>query len=260
MRTGQAAGETLILVAGDNIHQHYTPGLRQLLRRCHQRRIRLGATSTASFLLAWAGVIGQRACTVHWEYQDAFRAEFPQLQLSRSLFETDTRIMTCSGGLAGLDMQLAIIAEQQGPALSNAIADQYLHSQIRQGDSAQRNSLMQRYQIHNPKLAAAIAAMEEHLETPLELSNIVSRANLSGRQLQRLFRHQFGCSVMEFYLQLRLQRARSLLLETDFSIARIALLCGFGSSAYFSRRYRELFSMTPRDTRQQSRPFEKCNK
>ncbi len=261
--------DNLILVAGDNIHQHYSPFLRSLLRRCHQRRIRLGATSTASFLLAYAGIIGQRPCTVHWEYLDAFRAEFPQVQLTRSLFEITPLIMTCSGGLAGLDMLLAIIAEQQGETLSNSIADQYMHSQIRSGDSAQRNTLTQRYQIHNPKILVAIQAMEEHLEAPLNLSDIVRLASISARQLQRLFRQQFSCSVMEFYLKLRLQRAKSLLQETDISIANIALICGFGTSAYFSRRYRELFTLTPRDSRRlshgqqsfnQTNPCKKCNK
>lgn len=244
--------DDLVLVAGDNIHQHYTPSLRSLLRRCYQRRIRLGATSTASFLLAYADLIGQRPCTVHWEYLDAFRDEFPQLQLTRSLFEITPMIMTCSGGLAGLDMFLAIIAEQQGEALSNSIADQYMHSQIRRGDCAQRNTLIQRYQIHNKKVLLAVTAMEEHLEVPLNLSDIVRLANISARQLQRLFQQQFSCSVMDFYLQLRLQRARSLLLETDISIANIALICGFGTSAYFTRRYRELFTLTPRDSRRLS--------
>jgi transcriptional regulator GlxA family with amidase domain len=247
--TGELKPDYLILIAGDNVHRYYQESLRNLLRSCYRQGVRIGATSTASFLLGYAQLLGASRCTVHWEYLTAFREEFADVNLTQSLFEIEDRILTCSGGLAGLDMLLQLIALEHGKSLSDKIADQYLLSNIRDTDSEQRNSLVKRYQVHNRALLRVLALMEQNIETPLTLSQLAQGAHLSGRQLQRLFTKHLNLSVQQFYRRLRIDKASNLLRETDLSNVSIALICGFGSSSYFSKCFRQYKGVSPRDLR-----------
>ncbi|MEH6446755.1 MAG: GlxA family transcriptional regulator [Oceanospirillaceae bacterium] len=246
---GENSVDYLILVAGNQVQRFYNPQLRDIIRRNYQRGVVLGATSTASFLLGYAQLLKARRCTLHWEYVTAFKEEFPEALLTPSLFEIDANIITCSGGLAGLDMILELILRQHGNFLRNAIADQYLHSHVRGVDSEQRNTLMERYQVHNPALIKAITLMEKNIETPLSLLQVAQASHISVRQLQRLFKQHLKSSVQLFYRNLRLKKASTLLRESPLSIASIALICGFSSSAYFSKCYRQYSGMSPRKYR-----------
>src|SRR3546814_15198818 len=87
--------------------------------------------------------------------------------------------------------------------------------------------------------------MEEHLEDPLTVEQLSRGARISLRQLERLFRRHFRCTPRRYYLDLRLQRARSLLQYTNMPVFEIALACGFGSSAHFSRSYSEWAGKPP---------------
>lgn len=100
-----------------------------------------------------------------------------------------------------------------------------------------------------PKLAEAIALMENNLEEPLPLDDLANYIHLSRRQLERLFQRHLQCSPSRYYLRLRVARAQSMLRETQQSIVSIANKCGFVSMPHFSKVYREQVGMAPRDER-----------
>ena len=87
--------------------------------------------------------------------------------------------------------------------------------------------------------------MEGCLEDPLSPSILAKQAGLSTRQLERLFRRYLDRSPKRYYLELRLKKARSLLLQTDMSVINVALACGFASPSHFSKCYRSHYSTTP---------------
>jgi len=87
--------------------------------------------STGSFVLADAGLLTDRRCTVHWEYADWFQSRYPSIALSRDLYVVDRNIFTCSGGTAALDMMLHFVAQAAGAGIATAVAEQFIHSQIR---------------------------------------------------------------------------------------------------------------------------------
>ena len=91
--------------------------------------------------------------------------------------------------------------------------------------------------------------MEENLEEPWPRSELARRAELSTRQLERLFRKYLGRTPTRYYLELRLYRARALLNQTAMSVLDVALACGFVSASHFSKCYREFFHRTPREER-----------
>jgi AraC family transcriptional regulator, glycine betaine-responsive activator len=242
----------LFVAAGLAVQRLREPAVMAALRRLARGGCRLGALSTGSYLLAWAGLLDGFRCTVHWESLDAFREDFPDLDVTGELFEIDGPRLTCSGGTASLDMMLSLIGRSHGRDLAAQVAEQFIHERIRDTHDHQRMSLQGRLGISHPKLLQVITMMEAHLEEPLARAELARRAGLSTRQLERLFRRYLGRTPTRYYLELRLARARALLTQTAMSILNVALACGFVSASHFSKCYREFFNKMPREERQQT--------
>jgi transcriptional regulator GlxA family with amidase domain len=190
---------------------------------------------------------------VHWEHLPAFQEAFPDVKLTRSLFEFDGDRVTCSGGVAGLDMMVALITRDHGYELAAAVSDWLLHTHVREGARPQRMDLRFRLGVGDAKLLKALRAMETHVEAPLSRDRLATLAGVSLRQLERSFNSELGRGVHEHYLAVRLARSRQLLRETSLSILEVALATGFASASQFSRAFRRNFGVTPRDSRERDR-------
>lgn len=211
----------------------------------------IGALCTGAYVLAEAGLLDGYKCVIHWENLDSFIEHFPRHDISTDLFEVDRNRLTCGGGTASLDLMLYLIHEEHGKDLAWAVSEQLLLDRMRNPHDQQRLSLQARLGVQNPKIITAISAMEAHLSEPLALEEITRRAGLSRRQLERLFNTYIGRSPARYYLELRLQRARHLLYQSDMSILDIALSCGFVSASHFSKTYRDTYANSPREERSQ---------
>jgi transcriptional regulator GlxA family with amidase domain len=209
----------------------------------------LGALCTASYLLARAGLMEGHCCTIHWENLAGFAEDFPEVEVTSELFEIDRNRFSCSGGTAAIDLMLNLISTQHGHELAASVADQFMHERIRDRHDHQRMSLPARLGVRHPKLLSVIELMEANLEEPLGRLQLAKQADLSTRQLERLFRKYLGRSPARYYLELRLNRARLLLLQTNMSVIDVALACGFVSASHFSKCYRDYFGRTPRKER-----------
>lgn len=226
--------------------------LHHQLRRLARHGTLIGAISSGSFLLAESGLLAGRRCTVHWEYLEAFRARYPELDVTEDLFVIDRNVFTCSGGTAALDMMVHFVSQVAGSRLALGVAEQFIHPQVRTQEEQQRLDLHVRYRIENPKLIQVISLMERTLDEPLELRDMAHRANISVRQVERLFREHLGASPKTFYLDLRLAKARTLLRRTLGSLRAIALECGFGSPSHFCHAYKRRYGVPPTHERRSS--------
>jgi transcriptional regulator GlxA family with amidase domain len=228
------------------------------LRRLTHHGTMVGAISSGSFLLAEAGLLAGRRCTVHWEYLEAFRARYPQLEITEDLYVIDRNVFTCSGGTAALDMMVHFVSQVAGSKLALAVAEQFIHPQVRTQEQQQRLDLHIRYRIENPKLIHVITLMEETLDEPLELREMARRAQISVRQIERLFHEHLGSSPKAFYLDLRLAKARTLLRGTVNSLRTIALDCGFGSPSHFCHAYKRRYGIPPTHERRSTATAERA--
>jgi transcriptional regulator GlxA family with amidase domain len=238
--------EAMVIVCGGlNIQHHSDKRLLNWLRKAARKGLVIGAVCTGAHLLAEAGLLANRRCTIHWENMPGFTEAFPDLEATGGLFEIDEDRFTSAGGTTALDMMLTMIAAQHGQDLASNVAEQVLHSPIRHHSEHQRMSLPARIGARHPKLVTIIERMEENLEDPLSPSLLAKQAGLSTRQLERLFRRYLDRSPKRYYLELRLKKARSLLLQTDMSVINVALACGFTSPSHFSKCYRAFYGRTP---------------
>ena len=227
--------------------------LRGWLRRLAGHGCEVGGITGGAFLLAEAGLLDGKRCTVHWEFAELFAARYPRARLVPDLFVTDLGVFTCSGGTAALDLMLHFIREHHGAELAVAVAEQFIHPRIRDHGDRQRMAPGQRYGLQHPKLAAIVERMEATLAEPLPLQELAAEAELSTRQVERLFRQYLDRAPATFYLELRLTQARHLLRETAQPIRSVALDCGFGSTSHFCHSYRRHFGHKPTDERKAMR-------
>jgi transcriptional regulator GlxA family with amidase domain len=223
------------------------------LRRLARNGIAIGGISGGPVIVARAGLLAGRRCTVHWEHVPAFEEEFPDVTVTRSLFEIDGDRITCSGGIAALDMMVALIMRDHGYELAAAVSEWFLHTHVREGIGPQRMDLRFRLGVANEKLILALKAMETNLEKPLAREELAQMAGLSIRQLERIFRTELNRGLHEHYLMLRLNRSRQLLRESRMSVLDVALTMGFNSASQFSRAFRHAFGFSPRETPQRDR-------
>jgi transcriptional regulator GlxA family with amidase domain len=241
--------DVIMVCSGLDVHTFRDRAVLSWLRRRDRQGADIGAICTGAHLLAVAGLLDGYRCTIHWENLPSFAESFPDIDVSSELFEIDRKRFTCSGGTAALDMMLNVIAMQHGHELAAAVADQFIHERIRDRHDHQRISLPARLGVRHPKLLSVIELMEQNLEEPLSRAQLATSAGLSTRQLERLFRKYLGRSPARYYLELRLNKARLLLLQTNMSVIDVALACGFVSASHFSKCYRDFFGRTPRRER-----------
>lgn len=235
---------------GIEIADHWNKAMQVALRKMTtQRNITMAAICTGSYLLAKAGLLNGYKSTIHWENIASMREEFPNAQFSDDLYQIDRDRITCAGGHAALDMMLNLISKSHGPKLSSMISELALCERIRNADDRQRIPLQLHLGSNQPKLTEAVTLMEANLEEPISLDELSGYVGISRRQLERLFQKHLSCVPTRYYLNLRLNRARLLLLQTSKSIVDIALACGFISAPHFSKCYRDMFGIPPRDER-----------
>jgi transcriptional regulator GlxA family with amidase domain len=237
--------EILFVCGGINIREAVSNPLLTALRRFAERRVGLGALCTGGYALARAGLLDNYRATIHWENLPALREEFPRVQLNDQVFSIDRDRYTASGGTAPLDLMLNLIQLKHGLRISQGVSEQFVLERVRSSDDRQYVPL--RAQVGNSQRSMIQVAelMEENIEKPLSLEDIARTTGLSRRQIERLFRRYLDCVPKRYYLEMRLRRARELLLQTAMPIMDVTTSCGFKSPPHFSRCYRALFGHPP---------------
>ena len=245
----------LILVAGGvKVEQNCSAGVLRFLRRAQQNGVALGSVCTGSYALAEAGLLDNYRCTIHWENLAALSDMYPLVNVRSSLFTIDRDRYTSSGGTAPIDMMLNIIVEQMGEGVGAAIAEQFICDRIRRSDDQQRIPLKHLVGNNSQKMITAVELMEANLKEPISQEELAAYVGLSRRQLQRLFQKHLLCAPSKYYLQLRLKRARDLLLQTSLSVLEVSSVCGFVSTSHFSKSYKEYFGYSPSQERRVKQP------
>jgi transcriptional regulator GlxA family with amidase domain len=237
--------DTIMLCGGVDVQKATTKRTLNWLRREARRGVTIAGLCTAGYTLAKAGLLDGKKATIHWENQDSFAEEFEDVELTKSVFVVDGQRITTAGGTASIDLMIKLIADQHGEDLANAVADTLIYSAIRTDQDTQRLSIPTRIGVRHPKLSRVIQMMEQNIEEPISPAILARDVGMSTRQLERLFRRYLSRSPKRYYMELRLQKARNLLMQTDMTVINVALACGFASPSHFSKCYRSHYDTTP---------------
>lgn len=217
----------------------------------------VGGLDTGGFILAKAGLLNGKKATVHYEHIDAFSELFPKVTVTESLFEMGTNHFTCCGGIASTDLALALLRSFEGEGLANATARYLFHHNVRGEEASQNPSFLEPYGRTTPSIVRqAIDFMESNLEETVSIPDICEQLHISQRHLNRLFKKFVHKTPVLYYRDIRLDRARGLVTQTEMKLSEVAVASGFASQVYFSRAYKDRFGLSPTQDRIEGRvPF-----
>ncbi len=246
---GENRPSMVLVCSGVDVEQYSNKSVSAWLRETYNRGVAIGSLCTGAHVLAQAGLLNGKRCAIHWENLPGFSEAFPQAEVYADLYEIDGNIYTCAGGTSSLDMMLNLIGQDFGENLVNRVCEQALTDRVRSPHDRQRLPLRARLGVQNSKVLSIIELMESNLAEPLSLLEIADHADLSRRQIERLFRQEMGRSPARYYLEIRLDRARHLLVQSSMPVVEVAVACGFVSASHFSKCYRELYNRSPQQER-----------
>ena len=215
------------------------------LRALWRRGRVVGGLCTGAYALARAGILKGKRFTLHWENIDGFAESHPGLVPARQVFTIEDRVMTSAGGVASADLMLQIIHDRYGAKLSLEVMNMCLLTQRRAPEDHQTASLAARLGTRHDKLLQAAAFLEARVEEEFDLDACAAHLDLSRRQIERLFHRHLNTTPVRFMNDLRLQRGRALLGETDMLVTEVAVACGYASTSHFSKSFRKKYGVSP---------------
>lgn len=237
--------DILVVLGGDAFVSSSTLPILAWIRRQSRLGLTIGAISGAVFTMIKAGVLPETEVTTHWSYHTSMQENFQDLEINRSIFQFDNKRFTCAGGVATLDLMLQLISRDQGGEVATWVADNLVCSVPRVASQQQIVSHSTRSGERRGKIAEAVAIMQSAIETPVSPGDVAQRIGISTRQLERLFAKHLGATPKAYYMKLRLENARRLLLQTDMKVLDVAIASGFYTPSHFARLYKKHFGTSP---------------
>jgi transcriptional regulator GlxA family with amidase domain len=213
----------------------------------HQRRIPvLMSICTGAFVLGAAGLLDGKRATTHWQWLSSLRERFPKACVADDgIFVRDGRVWTSAGLMAGVDLMLALVEEQQGHAVAMAVAKRMVLFLRRSGKQAQFSSTLQRQEKEPARLDELDSFVLEHLGDPLPVSRLASGLGMSPRTLTRWCRSHLDESPAEVVRRLRVEAAQRLLEESSLSLKEVAARTGLGDASTLWRAFGQQLGVSP---------------
>uniref|UniRef100_A0A8W7Q0X6 HTH araC/xylS-type domain-containing protein n=1 Tax=Anopheles coluzzii TaxID=1518534 RepID=A0A8W7Q0X6_ANOCL len=206
----------LIVCGGWQVREAVDDKVVSVIRRFAAQGVPLGAICTGTFALAKAGVLNGYRCAIHWENLLSISEEFPKTKFTSDLFVLDRDRFTCSGGTAPLDFMCHLIRHKGGKSLAADVSEQFIVDRLRDNGDRQHIPLLARIGTGHETLVDAALSMESNIENPRSLENLADELGVSLRHLERLFKRYLNTTPAQYYLDLRLRRARELLLANQY--------------------------------------------
>jgi transcriptional regulator GlxA family with amidase domain len=237
--------DVLILVGGFGTRDLGTPALNSGVRRVARSARAVGGVEAGTWLLGHAGLLEGRKATTHWEDMEDFAAAFPGADVRPDRYVIDGPVFTSGGASPTFDLMLHLVRSRLGMAVALDVASVFIYDQARAATDAQPLVSLGRLDGYDPRLAQAIRLMEAHVDQPLTVSAIARRTGVTARTLELIFGRSIGETPGAYYLRLRLNAARRLVLDTGVPMTEIAARTGFSSTAAFSRAFSRTFGKSP---------------
>ncbi|MFC0242663.1 GlxA family transcriptional regulator [Rhodopseudomonas telluris] len=245
---------TLIIAGGDGVRDAARcPRTLAFLRAAAARGCRIASVCSGAYLLAEAGLLDGRRATTHWGRTRDFVKRYPQVRLEPDrIFVRDGDVWTSAGITAGIDLALAIIAEDYSDGIARDTARQLVLSQRRAGGQSQFSSLVE-LQAPSGRFASLLAWVREHLAEPLSVERLAEEAGMSARHFTRAFIAETGSTPAKAVERLRIEAARTRVQSTSEPIERVAEETGFGDPERMRRAFIRAFGQPPQAVRRAAR-------
>ncbi|MFG5117834.1 GlxA family transcriptional regulator [Methylorubrum sp. POS3] len=249
---GEAAFDTLVVGGGTSVLPS-TPGLLSLIREAAPRARRVTAICTGSFVLGEAGLLAGRRVTTHWMHARELQAQCPDSTVDMDrIFINDGPIWTSAGMSAGIDLALALIEDDLGHDVAQAIAKKLVLYHRRAGGQSQFSALLD-LEPKSDRIQSALTYAKRNLHKPLTVEELAGAAHLSPRQFSRVFHAETGQSPAKAIENLRVEAARVMMESSRHPIDVVADQTGFADRNRMRRAFLRAFGQPPQVIRRNAR-------
>ncbi len=241
----QRRSDIIILLTSYNVEKALEPTLINWLRLKASHGTTMACVDTGAYIFAKAGLLDKHPAAVHFEAASGYVSEFPKSKFTDKMFYFSPKNASSAGGVATLDLTLALIGHYCSPQLADRTATilNYTPHTINESQGLfPQARLMPKI---NRDLAKCVEIMMANIETPLNIDEISQLVNVTTWQMNRLFKRYLHTSPAKYYLSLRLEQARNLLINSHDKVSDIALACGFENHETFSRVYKKHYGLNP---------------
>jgi transcriptional regulator GlxA family with amidase domain len=246
-------GDLLIILAGFNQHSLVTRKDLKTINLVRRKFTAIAGIEAGSWVLARCGLLDNKSATTHWEDLEDFQNQFPKVKLKPDRFVIDGLIFTTGGASPTFDFMLHLIRMRYGYPLAIEVSSAFIYDGVHQSSDTQPQVSLGRLEASEPRVAAAIRIMEQHIEEPMLVRDIAAQVAISVRMLEYLFLEIMKVSPAAYYRRLRLQMARRLVIDTRLQLQVIAIRTGFNSLSAFSRMFRHHYQQSPAQCRRMHR-------
>lgn len=234
-----AEREPLLAAVGD-------PALRAALPALAEKAERFGSVCTGGFLLAALGLLDGRRIATHWDSCKPLAATFPAVTVDPdALYVVDGPLWTSAGVTTGIDMALAMVANDLDATIAGDVAKRLILYARRPGYQSQFSPVLQAQVKGDSPFADLIAWIQANLDAPLDVPTLADRAGLSERTFHRRFVAATGLTPARFVETARLDAAR-LLLSRGLSLKSVAAQVGLFPATRLSEAFERRFGVAPR--------------
>jgi transcriptional regulator GlxA family with amidase domain len=252
----RAAGSisTLIVAGGEGVEAAAASAKTlAFVRAMAKRGIRLASICSGAYVLAEAGLLDGRRATTHWQRTRHFLSVYPRVKLEPDrIFVRDGNIWSSAGITAGIDLALAMAAEDFGEENAHKTARQLVLYQRRSGGQSQFSSLLE-LKAPSGRFGPLLTWAREHLNSPLTVEDLAEQAGMSSRHFARAFIAETGTTPSKAIERLRIEVARQRVQSSTEAIERVALLTGFRDPERMRRAFIRAFGQPPQSLRRAAR-------
>ena len=237
-----------IAVCGGNdyLNDRPPPALLDYLRSAAGQGVRLLGVCTGTFVIAKAGLVGDRRVCIHWNVLDAFVERFPNVNAAvEGLFIDEGDLITCAGSTAAIDLGLYLVARHCGRDKAQQAMRHMMLQDIRPAAMPQPHFYATLDGVSDVRIRQAVQFIEQRLDTPPHVPAIARYVGVSSRQLERMFHSELGMGPAAFQRRLRLEYGRWLLDNSSRKITDVAIDAGFADSSHFAREFKTVFGSSP---------------
>ena len=216
-----------------------------------QTASRFGSVCNGAFLLAHAGLLHGREMTTHWSDAKRLAEQFPQTKIvPDKIFIRDGNLFSSAGVTAGIDLCLALVAEDWGNELAVRVAKRLVVYIRRDGGQSQFSPYQTASLEDDTIVAKVLKYVTEHIAETLSMAQIADAVGVGRRTFSRVFAKDAQATPSEFVEQVRIDYARKLLEESDVPMKTIAYRCGFHSATHMRMIFTRRLAITPRQYQQ----------
>ncbi|WP_371365551.1 GlxA family transcriptional regulator [Pseudomonas sp. QL9] len=246
------AVDLLLVPGGPGAYNDRHEGLSAWLGQAARRVPRYGAICTGTFILGEAGLLDGYRCTTHWNYLKRLADRYPQAQVeAERIYVLDRDLITSGGVTAGIDMALAVVAEDHGRDVALEVAKVLLVVIKRPGGQNPYSPLLAAVLRDGTAIARAQAYIIDHLDEPLTVARLAELVSMSPRNFSRAFLRETKVTPMQYVQNARIDHARKLLESSDLPLKQVACRSGFGSPRHMRTLFGERIGMSPSQYREQ---------